>query len=33
MNEMENSTDGFKRSLYTAEVRVSELENRAKQPD
>lgn len=33
MNETENSTDGFKRSIFIVEERVTELENRKEQPD
>lgn len=33
MNETENSTDGFKRSMFIAEERVTELENRKEQSD
>ena len=29
----QNSTDGFKRSIFIAEERVTELENRKEQPD
>ena len=31
MNETENSTDEFKRSIFIAEERVTELENRKEQ--
>lgn len=33
MNETENATDGFKRSIFIGEERVTELENREEQPD